>query len=148
MPDPKGEWSLKENNSELYHGKRSKVDHFIEFAGRQIQIATSTPSLIWVICIIYFLSTSSCLFFFFFFFFFLNYDTIYQQESNNVSDLNPLNTVELVLRKYIIQITHINEGVDVAICICRPANSMARVKNVCHSHALVQLPCTWHNFIT
>ena len=25
MPDPKGEWSLKENNSELHYGIRSKV---------------------------------------------------------------------------------------------------------------------------
>ena len=29
MPDPKGEWSLKENNSELHHGIRSKVNQFI-----------------------------------------------------------------------------------------------------------------------
>ena len=29
MPDPKGEWSLKENKSELHHGIRSKVTHFI-----------------------------------------------------------------------------------------------------------------------
>ena len=29
MPDPKGEWSVKENNSELHHGKRSKVNQFI-----------------------------------------------------------------------------------------------------------------------
>ena len=29
MPDPKGEWSLKENNSELHYGIRSKVDKFI-----------------------------------------------------------------------------------------------------------------------
>ena len=29
MPDPKGEWSLKENNSELHYGVRSKVNHFI-----------------------------------------------------------------------------------------------------------------------
>ena len=29
MPDPKGEWSLKENNSELHHGICSKVNQFI-----------------------------------------------------------------------------------------------------------------------
>ena len=29
MPDPKGEWSLKENNSELHHGIHSKVNQFI-----------------------------------------------------------------------------------------------------------------------
>ena len=29
MPDPKGEWSLKENNSELHYGIRSKVNQFI-----------------------------------------------------------------------------------------------------------------------
>ena len=29
MPDPKGEWSLKENNSELHHGIGSKVNQFI-----------------------------------------------------------------------------------------------------------------------
>ena len=29
MPDPKGEWSLKEHNSELHHGIRSKVYQFI-----------------------------------------------------------------------------------------------------------------------
>ena len=29
MPDPKGEWSLKENNSELHHGIQSKVNQFI-----------------------------------------------------------------------------------------------------------------------
>ena len=26
MPDPKGKWSLKENTSELHHGKCSKVN--------------------------------------------------------------------------------------------------------------------------
>ena len=32
MPDPKEEWSLKENNnnSELHHGIRSKVNQFID----------------------------------------------------------------------------------------------------------------------
>ena len=29
MPDPKGEWSLKENNSELHYGMRTKVNQFI-----------------------------------------------------------------------------------------------------------------------
>ena len=29
MPDPKGEWTLKENNSELHHGICSKVNQFI-----------------------------------------------------------------------------------------------------------------------
>ena len=29
MPDPKEEWSLKENNSELHHGICSKVNQFI-----------------------------------------------------------------------------------------------------------------------
>ena len=29
MPDPKGEWSLKENNSELHYGICSKVNQFI-----------------------------------------------------------------------------------------------------------------------
>ena len=29
MPDPKGEWTLKENNSELHHGIYSKVNQFI-----------------------------------------------------------------------------------------------------------------------
>ena len=29
MPDPKGEWTLKENNSELHHGIDSKVNQFI-----------------------------------------------------------------------------------------------------------------------
>ena len=29
MPDPKGEWSLKENNLELHYGIRSKVNQFI-----------------------------------------------------------------------------------------------------------------------
>ena len=29
MPDPKGEWSLKENNSELHYGICSKVYQFI-----------------------------------------------------------------------------------------------------------------------
>ena len=29
MPDPKGEWSLKENHSELHYGIRSKVNQFI-----------------------------------------------------------------------------------------------------------------------
>ena len=29
MPDPKGEWTLKENNSELHHEKYSKVNQFI-----------------------------------------------------------------------------------------------------------------------
>ena len=29
MPDPKGEWSLKENNSELHNGICSKVNQFI-----------------------------------------------------------------------------------------------------------------------
>ena len=29
MPDHKGEWSLKENNSQLDHGKCSKVNQFI-----------------------------------------------------------------------------------------------------------------------
>ena len=29
MPEPKGEWSLKENNSELHYGIRSKVNQFI-----------------------------------------------------------------------------------------------------------------------
>ena len=29
MPDPKGKWSLKENNSELHYGIRSKVNQFI-----------------------------------------------------------------------------------------------------------------------
>ena len=29
MPDPKEEWSLKENNSELHHGKHSEVNQFI-----------------------------------------------------------------------------------------------------------------------
>ena len=29
MPDPKGEWSLKENNSELHHRICSKVNQFI-----------------------------------------------------------------------------------------------------------------------
>ena len=29
MPDPKGEWTLKENNSELHHGLYSKVNQFI-----------------------------------------------------------------------------------------------------------------------
>ena len=29
MPDPKGEWTLKENNSELHHGVYSKVNQFI-----------------------------------------------------------------------------------------------------------------------
>ena len=29
MPDPKGECSLKENNSELHYGMRSKVNQFI-----------------------------------------------------------------------------------------------------------------------
>ena len=28
MPDPKGEWTLKENNSELHHGIYSKVNQF------------------------------------------------------------------------------------------------------------------------
>ena len=29
MPDPKVEWTLKENNSELHHGIYSKVNQFI-----------------------------------------------------------------------------------------------------------------------
>ena len=29
MPDPKGEWTLKENNSELHHRIYSKVNQFI-----------------------------------------------------------------------------------------------------------------------
>ena len=29
MPDPKGEWTLKGNNSELHHGIYSKVNQFI-----------------------------------------------------------------------------------------------------------------------
>ena len=29
MPDPRGEWSLKENDSELYYGIRSNVNQFI-----------------------------------------------------------------------------------------------------------------------
>ena len=29
MPDPKGEWSLKENNSELHYGIHSKVNQFM-----------------------------------------------------------------------------------------------------------------------
>ena len=29
MPDPKGEWTLKENNSELHHGIYSKVNQLI-----------------------------------------------------------------------------------------------------------------------
>ena len=29
MPDPTGEWSLKENNSELHYGICSKVNQFI-----------------------------------------------------------------------------------------------------------------------
>ena len=29
MPDPKGEWTLKENNSEVHHGIYSKVNQFI-----------------------------------------------------------------------------------------------------------------------
>ena len=29
MPDPKGEWSLKENNSELHNGMHSKVNQFM-----------------------------------------------------------------------------------------------------------------------
>ena len=29
MPDPKGEWSLKQNNSELHYGICSKVNQFI-----------------------------------------------------------------------------------------------------------------------
>ena len=29
MPDPKGEWSLKENNAELHHGIYSKVNQLI-----------------------------------------------------------------------------------------------------------------------
>ena len=29
MPDPKGEWTSKENNSELHHGIYSKVNQFI-----------------------------------------------------------------------------------------------------------------------
>ena len=29
MPDPKGEWTFKENNSELHHGIYSKVNQFI-----------------------------------------------------------------------------------------------------------------------
>ena len=29
MPDPKGEWSLKENNSELHYGIGSEVNQFI-----------------------------------------------------------------------------------------------------------------------
>ena len=29
MPDPKGEWSVKENNSELHYGICSKVNQFI-----------------------------------------------------------------------------------------------------------------------
>ena len=29
MPDPKGEWTLKKNNSELHHGIYSKVYQFI-----------------------------------------------------------------------------------------------------------------------
>ena len=29
MPDPNGEWTLKENNSELHHGIYSKVNQFI-----------------------------------------------------------------------------------------------------------------------
>ena len=29
MPDPKGEWTLKEYNSELHHGIYSKVNQFI-----------------------------------------------------------------------------------------------------------------------
>ena len=60
--------------------------------------------------------------------------TIYQQESNYVSDSNPLNRARSK-KIYNIQITHINDGMGVAICICRPTNYMARVKNRCHSHA-------------
>ena len=29
MPDPKGEWTLKENNTELHHRMYSKVNQFI-----------------------------------------------------------------------------------------------------------------------
>ena len=37
------------------------------------------------------------------------------------------------MKIYNIQITNIIDGVGVAICICRPTNSMARVKNMSQS---------------